>query len=603
MSRNIIPSTKEILSVSWSPSGNNILYSEKGERLPKILNVKTNYVWTISNAGIKYSGDIKFVLFLTNFSFCTYSFDGWIHLWFSKVAGMYESFYNIQYNIDYDKITSISWNSIRELLALSYSNKIELIDLKQDKIIDRIIFYEFGVYYNISSIAWSPCGNYLAACNVENGPMISILDAQCKINGILVANIGENYSKQKGKRTQLKSGKYGNYYKFLPNNISWSPDGKYIVHSIEVKDAINNSANNENFLGIYKIKYTEQKIKKEKMYQWKNATKKIREYIGPTEISLCKNLKQCYTSQNETTLANGSSNINLKINSNNTLEKLVTIPYAKLKILLENIENVNLFIKLIDKLSKENNISNETLKNNLINIYFKIMQIYEETFNNFYLYIKTTENNNFKKNNLKKKFENINKLIIYFNKKFETTFLTRYGYINKFMKYQDKYDKYSVISPQIKDNTKSKFNISSIIFSPDSKNIIYSSNYELKIYNIETQKIKKYITKNKPINSISININGYLAVANQNLDILNYNLMVGTNNNNSSVSLYKKTMFGTNLRSNINKIITKYNSFKIPLPSTQQKNNGIATSASSASSASNASNASIATTAPNENNE
>jgi hypothetical protein len=68
MARNNNSAIKEILSVAWNTNGNIVLYSEKGELLPKILNIEKNEFINVSMKGINYKGDIK-ICFMVRFLF------------------------------------------------------------------------------------------------------------------------------------------------------------------------------------------------------------------------------------------------------------------------------------------------------------------------------------------------------------------------------------------------------------------------------------------------------------------------------------------------------------------------------------------------------
>jgi hypothetical protein len=694
MSRNNISSSKEILSVSWSPSGNNILYSEKGELLPKILNVKTNYVWTISNKDIQYSSDIKFVLFLTNDSFCTYSFDGWLHLWFSnKDTGIYESFYYIQY----DEITSIAWNSKRELLALSYLNNVDILDLSATQI-KNYTCISLEEHLKIASIAWSPDGRHIALCNkkIEEssedklGYLVSIWNTERHF-GICVAYVDKLYDKectehryvtghsQFGRARRHTSESCTKTY-YSSNFISWSPDGNYITYnnnyynSLRILKIINQNNNSKRVymhIELPAIIYTPSQenitdfskklelifniiILKEKLEKsgFNRNTLTGATKLSETQTNIIEQL-------NKLNLNNINSNIKIKLNEfkknleiklevklKNNSKKYNTFSeyYEYRRNIYEYLDNIIKpfivdILKNIPTLSENDfNILLDKLdKYQEQNIYYLIrIQIsYDSSlhYNLGILYIRILDKFIIALQNKEKNPNNIN--LINESKKLLNNLLIAKedNFNNKFTKY------YSLENDDIlRDNLKiTKLqNISSIIWDSNSENIIYSSKEgDLKTYNINTYNVKLYKTKNQPINQIQISSDGkYLAVASNNVDILDYIVIKNSTENyyelgikQAKINSYQAVQHGVipiffsylkysigmgdnlrakskekktsrtkiaknldNLKTLKEKVLDKYNSFKINL--TQQKKNNKKNGRGS-----------NATTLPNENSE
>lgn len=673
MSRNNISSSKEILSVSWSPSGNNILYSEKGERLPKVLDVKTNNLWTISNKDIQYSSDIKFVLFLTNDSFCTYSFDGWLHLWFSnKDTKIYESFYYIQY----DEITSIAWNSKRELLALSYLNNVDILDLSATQI-KNYTCISLEKHLKIASIAWSPDGRHIALCNKKiekssqdkSGYLVSIWNTERHF-GICVAYVDKLYDEKctehryvtshssSGRARHHTSESCTKTY-YSSDFISWSPDGNYITYnnkyynSLRILKIVNKNNNSRRFymhIELPEIIYEPSKknitdfskkielifniiILKEKLDKSSfnrsstsgtNGTSSIIYELSRTQkniiIELYKLNFEYINSNIKTKLKEFEDELEVNLqNKNKKHSKLDYFPiYSKYKKnIYEYLDNIIHpfiidFIKNIPTLSENDfNILLDILdKYKEENIYYLIrIQIsYDSSlhYNLGILYLRMLDKFSIVNNTNNKEKEKIyNNLLMAESDNFNMKLMKYYSLENN-EKFQDNLK-----------ITKLK-NISSIIWDSNSENIIYSSKEgDLKTYNINTYDVKLYKTKNQPINQIQICSDGqYLAVASNNLDILDYNAIKSSTENyyelgkmQRIINSYQAVQHGAlpifvsyfmaalghgnnlaakskekqnsrtkraenldNLKKLKEKVLDKYNSFKINL--TQQKKNG-----------------------------
>ena len=242
--------TKEILSVAWNQDNTHILYSEKGERIPKVLNVKTNQFFNMSNESINYTGNIKFVLWLDSY-FCTYSSDGLLHIWgFYHNDNMYKSYYSIVNK----EITSFSWNSNRKLLAISYMMFVHTIEVQPEKIPVSFgaDFIRLSNHITIASIAWSPGGRHIALCNkkieksskdksgyllsiwnTENPKLVScvaVLDSLyqkvCHENKYVSGYGGRGTGKARHRTIESCTETY-----YSSDFISWSPNGNYITYN------------------------------------------------------------------------------------------------------------------------------------------------------------------------------------------------------------------------------------------------------------------------------------------------------------------------------------------------------------------------------------
>ena len=228
---------------------------EKGECIPKVLNVKTNQFLNINYNNIRdanHTDDIKFVLWLdsvnSNSMFCSYSIDGSLMIWLLGDNNSFNKYFIIK-NIA--EITSIEWNPIKKYLALSCLNNVNIIDLSLEEL-NTYTCITLQKHLRIASIAWSPDGRHIALYNkkIEKssksklGNLVSIWNTENPNSVICVAVLDSLYQKVcyennkitgyggrgTGQARRRKTESCTETY-YSSDFISWSPDGKYITYN------------------------------------------------------------------------------------------------------------------------------------------------------------------------------------------------------------------------------------------------------------------------------------------------------------------------------------------------------------------------------------